>query len=1056
MKAILQLFVTPIFFLAALTSPAFAQVDMEHLEAMKARSIGPAGMSGRVTAIDAVVDNPDIVYVGTASGGIWKSSDGASTFDPIFDEQDVHSIGAIAIYQKNPDILYVGSGEGNPRNSHNAGNGMYKSIDGGKNWTHIGLENTRNIHRVIVHPENPDVVYAGVQGAVWGDSPDRGVYKSMDGGTTWEKILYANETTGIGDLIMDPGNPEKLIAAMWQFRRWPWFFKSGGEGSGMHVTFDGGTTWTQRTAEDGLPAGELGRMGLAFAPGNPDIVYALVEAKKNALYRSEDGGFTFSKVNDKDEVSNRPFYYNDIFVDPANENRVYHLASYVQVSDDGGRNFERILDDVHPDHHAWWIDPNNPNLIYNGNDGGMAISRDRGTSWRFPENLPLAQFYHIRVDNSIPYRICGGLQDNGSWCGPSQVWRAGGIRNSYWEEVAFGDGFDVMIHPEDLNTGYAMYQGGNLRRFELITGYQKNIKPIHPEGTVLRFNWDAAIAQDPFDANTIYYGSQFVHKSTNRGDSWEIISPDLTTNDPEKQQQLESGGLTYDVTQAENFTTIVAISPSPLDENIVWVGTDDGNVQVTRDGGESWVNVAERIRGVAPGSWVPQIHASAHDAGEAFVVFEDHRRNNWEPYLYRTRDYGRSWERLVDSEDVWGYALSFAQDPVVPALQFLGTEFGLYVSFDDGASWQQFKHGYPAASTMDMAIHPRDHDLVIGTFGRAAYVIDDIRPLRALAQDGDVILNAPITVFDIPDTYLAVTRQATGTRFMADAMYAGENRPYGALISYWLEIPEVPEETAEENGGKKSEATIEIMDSFGTVIRTLKGPAKQGLNRATWPLRQKGTRIDTDPFNPARQPADTEPAGIAVLPGEYTVKVTFNGQSEENNVQVYTDPRIDVNEAHLRERHALYMQWSKQAEAMAKAVARVRDAFNTLDTVGGLLDDLDEETATALRDMIKANRESLTELGEHFSGKQVQGIRRDPTTVSALLFTASGYITSGMDAPDPSVHIAMDQSRNRLSQALDEVNAFFSSDWAAFKKAVQEADVSLFGDTSPLVIESTN
>ena len=472
--------------------PAHAQLDIDKFEAMKARSVGPAGMSGRVTAIDAVIDNPDLLYIGTASGGLWKSSNGGINFDPLFDNESTHSIGAIAIYQENPDIIYVGTGEGNPRNSHNAGNGMYKSIDGGKNWTHLGLEATRNIHRVIVHPNNPDIVYAGVQGTAWNESTDRGVYKSIDGGQTWEQILYINANTGIGDLVIDPSNPEKLIAAMWEFRRWPWHFTSGGAGSGLYVTFDGGNNWTERTSEDGLPAGQLGRIGIGIAPSNPAIVYALIEAKKNALYRSEDGGFTFSKVNDSDQVSNRPFYYNDLFVDPVNENRVYHLASIVQVTEDGGKTFKRIMDDVHPDHHAWWVDPNNPNLIYEGNDGGLAISRDRGKTWRFPENLPVGQFYHIRVDNSTPYRICGGMQDNGSWCGPSQVWRAGGIRNTYWEEVAFGDGFDVMIHPENPDIGYAMSQGGNLVRFELVTGYQKYIKPVHPEGETLRFNWNAA------------------------------------------------------------------------------------------------------------------------------------------------------------------------------------------------------------------------------------------------------------------------------------------------------------------------------------------------------------------------------------------------------------------------------------------------------------------------------------------------------------------------------------------------------------------------------------
>ncbi|MFB3098545.1 MAG: WD40/YVTN/BNR-like repeat-containing protein, partial [Acidimicrobiia bacterium] len=666
-------------------------------------------------------------------------------FEPIFDDQPVTSIGAVVIDQSNPDVIWVGSGEGNPRNSQASGNGLYKSLDGGHTWTHLGLDDSRNIHRILIHPGDPNTVYVGAQGPAWGETEERGVFKTTDGGQTWDKILYLNERTGIGDLVMDPDNPDKLIATMWEFRRWPWFFKSGGEGSGLYVTFDGGENWEKRTDKDGLPKGELGRIGLAIAPSNPDVVYAVIESKKSAFYRSDDGGFTFKKTKGEGNFGNRPFYYFDIYVDPVNENRVYSIHSRVTYSEDGGETWKSLIGrEVHPDHHAWWIHPDNPNLIYEGNDGGMAISRDRGETWRFVENLPLAQFYHIRVDMETPYRVCGGLQDNGSWCGPSQVWRSGGIRNAYWEEVAFGDGFDVMIHPDDPNTGYAMSQGGNVRRFDLVTGYQKNIKPIHPDGTPLRFNWNAGIAQDPFDANTIYYGSQFLHKSTDQGDSWTIISPDLTTNDPEKQKQLETGGLTYDNSGAENFTTIIAIDPSPLDRNVLWVGTDDGNVQVTRDGGQHWENVVGNIDGVPEGTWVPHFKASKHDAGEAFVVFDDHRRNNWEPYVYRTRDFGQSWERLADSDDVWGYALAIEQDPVASNLLFLGTEFGLYISIDDGATWTQFTNGFPTASTMDLVVHPRDHDLVIGTFGRAIYILDDIRPLRALAQQGVDLLNAPL------------------------------------------------------------------------------------------------------------------------------------------------------------------------------------------------------------------------------------------------------------------------------------------------------------------------
>ena len=779
-----------------LAGPAQAQplVDRTKLEGMAPRAIGPAGMSGRVTAIEAVVSNPDIVYAGTASGGLWKSTNGGTSWTPIFDDQPVHSIGSIAIDQDNPDVIWVGTGEGNPRNSQNAGDGVFRSMDGGRTWTRVGLRGTRSIHRLLVHPDDSDIAYAGAQGATWGLTSERGVYKTTDGGQNWDKILFVNDTTGVGDMVMDPTNPNKLIAAMWQYQRWPHFFESGGPGSGLHMTFDGGETWEELTPDDGLPPKPWGRIGLAIAPSDPSRVYALVESEDNALYRSDDGGHSWQMVNnDMGEIGGRPFYYHDLRVDPKNENRVYSLHSIVTYSEDGGASFETLVPyaGVHPDHHAWWIHPDDPSLIYEGNDGGLYISRDRGASWHFVENLPLAQFYHINYDMEIPYHVYGGMQDNGSWRGPSAVWRDGGIRNSYWQEVAFGDGFDVVPDPQDATRGYAMSQGGNLVYYDSDTGHQRFIKPQHPdEDMQLRFNWDAAIAQSPHDPATLYYGSQFLHKSTDRGQTWSIISPDLTTDNPDFQRQLESGGLTYDVTQAENFTTIVSIAPSPVQEGVIWAGTDDGNLQLTRDGGETWTNVIGNVRGVPDGTWVTQIHASARRPSEAVVVFDNHRRNDWTPYVYRTRTYGERWTRLVDEDDARGYSLSFVQDPEEPNLMFVGTEFGLYFSLDGGEAWQRWTHEYPTASTIDLKIHPREHDLIIGTFGRAAYVLDDIRPLRALAREGTDLLDKPIHAFMAPDAYLATYNEATGTRFIGDGAFVGENRPEGALLSFALNPPE--------------------------------------------------------------------------------------------------------------------------------------------------------------------------------------------------------------------------------------------------------------------------
>ncbi|MFV1981350.1 MAG: WD40/YVTN/BNR-like repeat-containing protein, partial [Rhodothermia bacterium] len=469
----------PLLIFAVLVSGALAAqpLDMDLFKGMKARAIGPAGMSGRVTSIDVVESDKDVIYVGTASGGLWRSVNGGTTFSPIFDDQNAASIGAVAVNQSNPDLIWVGTGEGNPRNSQTGGTGMYRSIDGGYTWQYLGLEESRSIHRIVLHPDEPDVAWIGVQGPAWGETEQRGVFRTTDGGATWEKVLFVNERTGIADLVLDPSNPNKLIAAMWEFRRWPWFFKSGGEGSGIYVTYDGGSSWEKRTSNDGLPKGELGRIGLAIAPSSPDIVYAIVESEQNAVYRSEDGGRKWAKRSDDKDPRSRPFYYADIFVDSQNENRLYHIFSDISRSEDGGKTFEKIVkytgDDMHPDNHAWWIDPDNPDFMINGNDGGLNITHDRGRTWRFIENLPLAQFYHIRVDDELPYNVYGGMQDNGSWKGPAYVWRFGGIRNAYWQELNFGDGFDVIPDPEDHRYGYAMSQGGHLNRYDADTGERR-------------------------------------------------------------------------------------------------------------------------------------------------------------------------------------------------------------------------------------------------------------------------------------------------------------------------------------------------------------------------------------------------------------------------------------------------------------------------------------------------------------------------------------------------------------------------------------------------------
>jgi photosystem II stability/assembly factor-like uncharacterized protein len=1039
------------------------QLDTTRLGGLRARSIGPAGMSGRVTAIDVDLRDPDVLYVGTASGGLWKSTSGGVAWTPLFDRQPVASIGAVAVDPRNPDVIWVGTGEGNPRNSQNAGAGVFKSLDAGRTWQFMGLPQSRAIHRLLIDPHDSDVVYAGVQGPAWGETTERGVFKTTDGGRTWRQVLYADPKTGIADLVMDPQNPNKLIAAMWTFHRWPWFFQSGGSGSGLFISHDGGETWTKRTDKDGLPAGELGRIGLAIAHSSPNVVYALVEAKKNGLYRSDDGGRTFTLVNSTSGITNRPFYYNDLRVDPANENRLYHVASTVRLSEDGGKTFSTFLpwERVHPDHHAWWIHPHDPTYIIEGNDGGLAISHDRGRTWRFVENLPLGQFYHIGVDLATPYHVYGGMQDNGSWKGPSSVWRNGGIRNSYWEEVAFGDGFDVLPDPANDRYLYAMSQGGYLVRSDLATGLQKLIRPTHPDGVPLRFNWNAGLAQDPFDPHTIYYGSQFVHRSTDRGNTWTVLSPDLTTNDPTKQRQRESGGLTFDVTSAENHTTILTIAPSPRQRGVLWVGTDDGNVQLTRDGGQTWTNVKSRIRGVPAQTWVPQIRTSVHDPAEAFVVFDDHRRNNWEAYVYHTRDYGQTWERLVDCRklvtgqtpgEVCGFALAIEQDPVEPKLLFLGTEVGLYVSLDAGATWTKWTNGVPTVPVIDLVIHPREHDLVIGTFGRAAFILDDIRPLREMARTGVATLSQrPLHVFDPGDAVLAVYREATGTRFAAEAMFSGENRPYGALFTYHLLPPDTSQAApADTTQPKTDKVKLEIVDGSGAVIRTLQGPAKPGLNRLVWRLDRRGVR---QPGSPKPKPDAAEPGGPLVLPGTYTVRVQYGLHRDSTTVTVRMDPRLTEQEASLRLRDEYVRRWMQHTGTATAATDRLQEAKETIELIGQQLGERTDTTAQALKKHGGTMQDSLRTLRELFVEKEAQGITDAPDVVAARLSLASAYLTSSFDPPGQADDVALHQAEQSLEAALARVNAFFATTWPTYRQAVEAAQLEWFKPWAPLQMQ---
>jgi len=1047
--------------LSLISSVAVAQsLDMKLMHDLKPRTIGPAGMSGRVTAIDAVHEQPEIIYVGTASGGLWKSTSGGVTWEAIFTNERTASIGAVAIDQSNPSVIWVGTGEGNPRNSLNGGYGVYQSLDGGKSWKSMGLEKTRHIHRIIIDPTDSDVVYVGAIGSPWGEHSERGVYKTTDGGKTWNKILFVNTKTGVADMVMDPTNPNKLVVALWEHKRDPWFFNSGGPGSGIHITYDGGEHWKKVTSEDGLPKGDLGRIGLAIAKSDPNIIYALVESKKNALYKSFDGGDTWKMINNKSDIGNRPFYYSDIFVDPQNENRVYSVFTYVNVSEDGGKNFTQLMpaygvnNGVHPDHHAWWIHPKNGKFMMDGNDGGMNITQDRGKSWRFVGNIPVAQFYHINVDLEYPYNVYGGMQDNGSWRGPAYVWKAQGIRNSYWQEISFGDGFDVVPDLENSQYGYSMSQQGYVSRYDWKTGNNYSVRPTpEDETTELRFNWNAAIAQDPFDSGTVYFGSQFVHKSTDKGLNWKIISPDLTTNDPEKQKQSESGGLTMDATGAENHTTVIVIEPSPVEQGMLWTGSDDGKVHYTTDGGKQWIDVTKNIKGLPQGSWIPQIKASHRNKGEALVVANDYRRFNYEPYVYRTTNYGKTWKRIVDSNDVQSYALAILEDAINPNLMFLGTDDGLYVSINAGENWTKWTHNFPTVSTKDLIIHPREHDLVIGTFGRAAWVLDDIRPLRAVASQPQVLEEA-IALFDPPTAYQAAYQQPTGSRFGADALYQGENKRSGAMITYYINTSEI--ETDNNTSNTKEEAHTETDESKkdslffnfydqDRLIRTLsfKKPKKAGFHRIYWGMDEKGA------VYPSRkiQKNNRERGGFEVLPGSYKVELVYGDYTLYTTIKVESDPRIEVSRADLESVYTAAKELQIDIQKASDAVKQLVESKNIADKITADLKEIDAKANKELIDSSVEISKKIDALIDSFLGKvdQRQGITRNPElTVMQRLNLANSYIQSRKTGINDNELRLINFAKQSLNTNLDNVNDFFSSDWKTFREQFDVSKLSPF------------
>ncbi len=893
----------------------------EIIQGLKMRCVGPAIMGGRTVDFAVVENNPSVIYAAVGPSGVFKSENSGVTWNPVFDKENTVAVGAVAVSQSHPDIVWVGTGEGTSRNSVGIGDGVYKSEDGGRTWKHMGLEDTRHISQILIHPTDPDTVYIGALGHLWGPNEERGVFKTSDGGKTWKKVLYVNPDTGIADMAMDPSNPLILYAGAWDYRRKPYHFRSGGSGSALYKTTDGGETW--RKIHNGLPEGEYGRIGLDICRAKPYVVYALVESIESGIFRSEDKGETWQRMGDMrayDQVNFRPFYYSKITVDPNNDLIVYVYSGSSYVSRDGGKSFERISGDTHPDHHMMWVNPHNSLHLIDGNDGGIDISYDGGRTWHSVQTNPWSEVYQIGFDMRDPYYVYVGLQDNGSWGAPINSLDPSGIMNFHWYTIGGGDGFYTQVDPEDYNTLYRNAHMGGITRFDVETGDSQDIKPVAPLGEPpYRFNWNAPIHLSPHNHKVVYFGGNYLFKTTDGGRLWERLGPDLSTNDPEKQK--DSGGITPDNTGAEIHCTIYTIAESPLQEGLIWIGTDDGLVQLTQDGGKTWTNVTANIKRLPPESWVTRIEASHFAQGTAYATFDRHRTDDYKPYVFRTEDYGKTWVPLHADLPQVGYLHVVREDPVNENLLYLGSEFGLFFSFDRGSHWMPYTNDFPTIAVRDIQIHPRDMDLLVGTHGRGLWVLDDITPLQKISAE---VLESDSKLFE--------PRPAVLYSYKSNSMYSGPypfqgpNPPAGAMITYYLK----------DKPGPKSQVLLTVKDAEGQTVMNLRASKEKGLNRVVWPLREE------DPGGSQRGRSRYRRffGGPYVLPGKYVVELEVDGMKHSKPLEVkpfakhdFTAEERKLNQKYAREigdlvqkGNALIQSMSLLDEELTSLESRIKEA----------------------------------------------------------------------------------------------------------------------------------
>jgi photosystem II stability/assembly factor-like uncharacterized protein len=1000
------------------------------LKLLKYRFVGPF-QGGRVSRVSGVAGDPTVYYVASASGGVWKSIDGGVTFKPIFDDQPISSIGSIAVAPSDPHVVYVGSGEANIRGNVAAGNGIYRSTDAGKTWSHVWTQEGQ-IGTMAVDPRNPDVAFAAVLGHAFGPNVERGVYRTRDGGKTWELVLRKDENTGASDVAIDPANPRIVFAGLWQARRRPWELVDGGPGSGLYLSKDGGDTWKQLTGK-GLPRGIWGKVGVAVAPSDDQRVYALIEADSGGLFRSDDGGDSWSRINPSHLLTQRAWYYSTMSVNPKNPDDLWFPQVALVHSIDGGKTLTIVRHAGHGDHHDVWIDPTDPKRMIVGNDGGVTITVNGGESW-FQPRLPLGQFYHVSADTRTPYFIAGAQQDLGTAQGPSDNLRRGGIAPGDWYDVGGGEAGWVVSNPADPDIVYAGEYLGIITRYDHRTGQPRNVSAYpenesgHGDGDFkYRFQWTAPIATSPHDPNVVYHGANVVFKSTDGGQTWTAISPDLTRNDPTKQK-WSGGPITGDNTGVEFYATVFVIAESPVTRGLIWTGSDDGLVQVTRDGGASWQNVTAAMPGFPEWGTVSMIEPSSFDAATAYVTVDAHRLDDMHPYIYKTADYGKTWTRLDARLPKDVYLHSVREDPTKRGQLYLGTERGVMVSPDDGRAWYPLKLNLPTVAVHDLVV--KDHDLVIGTHGRGLWILDDITPIRLWADS-----------IGTKDVYLFPPVETIGWRLAAgrDGAPTGENPPRGAIVQYYLKAK------------PQGEAKLEVLDAQGTVVRTLSSVARPkdgsseyeeapkpelpadsaGIGRAVWDLQLDPARRIRNGMIDMGDPADAPYAP----PGRYTLRLSVGGQTVTAPLVVKLDPRVQIADADRQAQLAMAAELRAELNRLADAVERIRTVRDQLNRWNALLKDRpDAAEFRARADSLVAKLDMLERRMHNSEAEVTYDILAKGARLYSRIAPINSWVAEGDGAPTQGMTQVWAAQQQELAGYFSELQTLIDTDLVALNR----------------------